>query len=197
MTSANALQKKPKRISCGVLDDLSTLPATPDFLARAYVSLIPQMMGSLRNHLRTLEGGDLRIGQFRMMLAIRMEENPSLSQVAEVVGLTLPSASKVVDELERRSLIRRQSDKLDRRRQNLSLTAEGMDVLEMVKRTAETHFAVLFSQLTPAERSFLLCAAETLRPLFGIRAADLAGVSSSVTGRSDKPPVAEESTEAG
>ena len=46
-------------------------PATPavdaDSLAKAFVSLIPQMMGSLRRHLRTAEGGDLRVGEFRMI----------------------------------------------------------------------------------------------------------------------------------
>ncbi len=169
---------------------------SPTTLGRAYVALIPQMMGSLRSHLRTLEGGDLRVGQFRMMMAIRMEDQPSLSQVAEFVGLTLPSASKVADELERRGLISRQPDKLDRRRQILSLTAQGMEVLEMVKRTAETHFAGLFSQLTSAERSFLLCAAETLRPLFGIRTTDPTRVSAAVTGPVDKPPTAEKNANA-
>ena len=166
---------------------------SPTLLGRAYVALIPQMMGSLRSHLRTLEGGDLRVGQFRMMMAIRMEDQPSLSQVAEFVGLTLPSASKVADELERRGLIRRQPDKFDRRRQILSLTSQGMEVLEMVKRTAETHFAGLFSQLTPAERSFLLCAAETLRPLFGIRTPLPASASASGTDHANNPPAAHKS----
>ncbi len=135
-------------------------------LAKAFVSLIPHMMGSLRRHLRTAEGGDLRVGQFRMMMAIAMAPDLSISNAAEVMGLTLPSASKVADELQRAGFVQRTEDRKDRRRALLSLTAAGIGVLQTVQRAAEEHFANIFQPLTPMERSFLLCAAETLRPLF-------------------------------
>ena len=142
-----------------------------DVLARAFVSLIPHMMGSLRRHLRTAEGGDLRVGQFRMMMAIAMSPELSISNAAEVMGLTLPSASKIAVELARAGLVQRKEDSQDRRRSLLSLTAAGMEVLQSVQRAAEDHFANVFQPLTPRERAFLLCAAETLRPLFkpGVR----------------------------
>ena len=135
-------------------------------LAKAFVSLIPHMMGSLRRHLRTAEGGDLRVGQFRMMMAIAMESELSVSNAAEVMGLTLPSASKMADELVREGLIQRREDHHDRRRALLSLTPAGGAVLRTVQQAAEDHFAAIFEPLTPMERAFLLCAAETLRPLF-------------------------------
>ena len=145
-------------------------PATPavdaDSLAKAFVSLIPQMMGSLRRHLRTAEGGDLRVGEFRMMMAIAMSPELSISNAAEVMGLTLPSASKVADELVRAGFIQRREDRHDRRRSLLSLTPAGVAVLRTVQQAAEDHFAAIFEPLTPMERAFLLCAAETLRPLF-------------------------------
>jgi DNA-binding MarR family transcriptional regulator len=137
-----------------------------DTLAKAFVSLIPHMMGSLRRHLRTAEGGDLRVGQFRMMMAIAMAPNLSMSNAAEVMGLTLPSASKVADELQRSGFVQRTEDSQDRRRALLSLTPAGIEVLHTVQRAAEEHFAAIFQPLTPMERGFLLCAAETLRPLF-------------------------------
>lgn len=96
----------------------STVPAVT--LAKAFVSLIPHMMGSLRRHLRTAEGGDLRAGQFRMMMAVAMSPELSISNAAEVMGLTLPSASKVADELARAGLLQRKEDRRDRRRSLLS-----------------------------------------------------------------------------
>ena len=137
-----------------------------DTLARAFVSLIPHMMGSLRRHLRTAEGGDLRVGQFRMMMAVAMSPELSISEAAEVMGLTLPSASKIADELARAGLLQRKEDHRDRRRSLLSLTPGGVAVLQSVQRAAENHFIQIFQPLTPMERGFLLCAAETLRPLF-------------------------------
>ncbi len=137
-----------------------------DALAKSYVSLIPNMMGSLRRHLRTAEGGDLRVGQFRMMMAVEGSPGLSISSAAEVVGLTLPSASKMVDELELSGFIIRGEDSKDRRRALLSLTPAGGAVLRSMQCAAERHFAAIFEPLTPMERAFLLWAAETLRPLF-------------------------------
>jgi DNA-binding MarR family transcriptional regulator len=101
-----------------------------------------------------------------MMMAIAMESELSISNAAAVMGLTLPSASKVADELVREGLIRRREDRRDRRRSLLSLTPAGVAVLRTVQKAAEDHFAAVFKPLTTAERTFLWCAAETLRPLF-------------------------------
>lgn len=161
----NALKKKLNRPSPAALNAAeATVPTAT--LAKAFVSLIPHMMGSLRRHLRTAEGGDLRVGQFRMMMAVAMSPELSISNAAEVMGLTLPSASKVADELARAGLLQRKEDRRDRRRSLLSLTPAGIAVLQSVQRAAEDHFIQIFQPLTPMERGFLLCAAETLRPLF-------------------------------
>ena len=162
----NALQKKLNSQNMTASDLAIAEAVDAAALARAFVSLIPNMMGSLRRHLRTAEGGDLRVGQFRMMMAIAMESELSISNAAAVMGLTLPSASKVADELAREGLIQRREDRHDRRRSLLSLTPAGVVVLRSVQQAAEDHFAAVFSPLTPAERAFLRCAAETLRPLF-------------------------------
>ncbi|MGC8623954.1 MAG: hypothetical protein ACP5VQ_01655, partial [Phycisphaerae bacterium] len=74
--------------------------------------------------------------------------------------------SKVADELVREGFIQRREDRNDRRRALLSLTPAGGAVLRTVQQAAEDHFAAIFEPLTPMERAFLLCAAETLRPLF-------------------------------
>ncbi len=144
---------------------------SPQLLAQAYLALIPIMMGSLRSRLRTLEVGDLRMGPFRVLMEVHVEKNPTLSQVAINMGLALPAASKIADELESRGYIARTPDQADRRKNMLSLTAAGERVMNVVKNEAEKHFANLFASLTAAERGFLLCAAETLRPVFRVSGA--------------------------
>ncbi len=142
------------------------LTVDADTLAGAFLSLIPQMMGTLRRHIRATGGREFRVGHFRMMLAIYMRKEISISQTARCMGLTLPTASKMADDLERRKLIRRQADKKDRRLALLSLTAPGSEVLQKMMLCAQKHLAEIFGSLTPMERAFLLCAAQTLRPLF-------------------------------
>ena len=56
---------------------------------------------------------------------LNRNQGASLSEVAEHVGLTLPSVSKMVDGLVTRGLLTRATDPGDRRRLTLSLTPAG------------------------------------------------------------------------
>ena len=50
---------------------------------------------------------DLSVPQFRTLLFLRRHPGASLSEVAEHIGLTLPSISKMIDRLEARDLLAR------------------------------------------------------------------------------------------
>ncbi len=135
-------------------------------VAVALLSLIPRMMATLRQHLRSTDGLELRGGQFRLLMIVQAHNQVSISRAAYLIGLTVPTTSKIVDELTQQKLLSRHSDTADRRRVLLSLTAYGELVLGTVSQAACTHLANLLEPLTPTERSFILCAVETLRPLF-------------------------------
>ncbi len=135
-------------------------------LAAALLTLIPRMMATLRQQLQSTDGLELRGGQFRLLMIVDAHHPISISRAACLLGLTVPTTSKIADELTQQNLLSRQSDAADRRRVLLSLTTHGKSVLETVSEAARTHLATLLKPLTPTERSFILCSVETLRPLF-------------------------------
>lgn len=55
-------------------------------------------------------------------------EEPTVSRLAELLGVTRQAASKVVDEMVRRGYLLRASDPADRRRTRLRLSAKGRRV---------------------------------------------------------------------
>ncbi len=145
-------------------------------VAVALLTLIPRMMATLRQHLRSADGLELRGGQFRLLMIVQTHHQISISQAAYLIGLTVPTTSKIVDELTQQKLLSRHADTTDRRRVLLSMTGYGQSVLETVSQAACAHLADMLERLTPTERSFILCAVETLQPLFAPQAGENASL---------------------
>jgi DNA-binding MarR family transcriptional regulator len=78
---------------------------------------------------------DLGRGSGRVKSLIWLAEGPlSLSGLAEAVGVDAPYATLIVDNLEERGLVERQSDPADRRRKLVTLTPAGRDAVAEVLR---------------------------------------------------------------
>jgi DNA-binding MarR family transcriptional regulator len=78
---------------------------------------------------------DLGRGSGRVKSLIWLTEGPlSLSGLAEAVGVDAPYATLIVDSLEERGLVERQSDPADRRRKLVSLTPAGQAAVAQVLR---------------------------------------------------------------
>ncbi len=98
--------------------------------AQDVLEVVPQVMRAIRTELRRHRAADLSVPQFRTLAFIDRQADASLSDVAEHIGLTLPSMSKIVDGLVTRKLVTRQTHPTDRRRMTLALTARGQTALE-------------------------------------------------------------------
>ena len=104
----------------------TTLRGTaPDRCARDVLEGVPAVMRFLRHHMRAHRQAGLTVPQFRAMVFAHHGEERSLSAMAEHIGLSLPAASRMVDLLVRRGLLRRETQPGDRRRIALSLTRRG------------------------------------------------------------------------
>ena len=53
----------------------------------------------------------------------------SLSELAALLGMTLPGAGKIVDEMERRGYVERRPDQVDRRVKHIALSRRGREAL--------------------------------------------------------------------
>ncbi len=135
-------------------------------IAQEILETVPMIMRTIRAELRSHRGPDLSVPQYRSLNYIHKNPGASLSGVAEHVGLTLPSTSKLVDGLVERGLIDRRECTEDRRRIDLVLTAEGIAILEDSYRNTQARLSRLLSGLVAPQAETVIEAMRILRPLF-------------------------------
>jgi DNA-binding MarR family transcriptional regulator len=122
-----------------------------DECARGLLVGIPAIMRFIRSHMRQGHQSDLTVAQFRALVFVSLNERPSLSQTAEHLGLSLPAASRMVDLLVRRRLMRRQARPEDRRRVVLSLTPRGRHTFTTAHQATQVALARTLERLSQRE----------------------------------------------
>ena len=137
-----------------------------DQCAREVLETVPLVMRTVRAEMRRHRTADLSVPQFRTLNYLNRQAGASLSQVAEHVGLTLPSTSLLVDGLVERKLILRNTHAADRRRITLTLTARGQSVLEAAHGATQAALAEQLAALSAKDRMIVAQAMQALRPLF-------------------------------
>jgi DNA-binding MarR family transcriptional regulator len=150
----------------------SLQPATdgavsPDRCARELLSGAPAIMRFLRDQMRSNRQAELTVPQFRALIFISQNEKPSLSAMAEHLGLSLPATSRMVEVLVKRGLVERRARRADRRCISLSLTAPGRAALRVALQAAQTALARRFDALSARELALVSRALRVLGLVFG------------------------------
>lgn len=145
---------------------------TLDACARELLDVMPLVMQDLRRTMRSQRSADLRVPELRSLAFLRHAPGSNLTDLAEYIGVSLPSMSKLVDALAVRNLIDRQPDPGDRRRVRLFLTEEGMALLMTAREAVKAGFTAKLSQLGPEEVAKVAMGLGLLRGLFSCAAAD-------------------------
>ena len=78
-----------------------------DECARQLLDTAPQIMRFIRAEMRSHRGHDLSVPQFRTLTFVNRNPEVSLSHLADHLGLTLPSTSKLVDGLVNQKVVTR------------------------------------------------------------------------------------------
>ena len=85
--------------------------------------------------IRAIDESGLNFPQMKVLVALSGETHAAgatVKDVSEHVGLSLPSASRTVDDLVKRALATRAEDPDDRRVRRISLTAEGQEIADQL-----------------------------------------------------------------
>jgi DNA-binding MarR family transcriptional regulator len=130
------------------------------------MDLVPQMMNRIRKEMRGHRLTGLSVPQFRTLVYLYRNRNASLSDVADHVGLQLPTMSKTVDALVTRKLIVRRVSPEDRRHIRLRLSARGLAELRKTRQSTEKRLAEALAVLTPSQQALIMEALQTLLPVF-------------------------------
>ncbi len=142
------------------------MDATPHATAGELLDVVPRVMRVLRAQMHSHRAADLSVPEFRTLGFLNGHAGASLSDVADHIGLTLPSMSKLIDGLVERKLVTREFDPGDRRRVTLTLTGRGRAILQAAHAPTQAYLAEVLSALSPVERATVVQAMRMLRPLF-------------------------------
>jgi len=142
------------------------MPTSPDACAQEILDVVPVVMRTIRAELRRHRTADLSVPQFRTLAFIDSRADASLSDVAEHIGLTLPSMSKIVEGLVVRKFVTRQTARDDRRRMTLALTARGQTALQVSREATRACLAEDLAALSDRQRETIVQAMGILRPVF-------------------------------
>ncbi len=137
-----------------------------DACAAEILDVVPTVMRFIRTEMRSRRDPGLSVPQFRTLMYVHRNQERSLTDVSEHLGLTPASTSTLVDGLSRRGLLRRDASALDRRRISLSLSATGQAAMESVRRGTRATLAAALSSLAAPELAVIARAMEALRRPF-------------------------------
>src|SRR5690242_14734634 len=111
-----------------VLAPATDSSTSADECARALLDGLPPVMWFIRRNMRQQRIGGLSVPQFRALCLLARFPSASLSHIAEHLGSSQPSASRLITGLVARGLVAREECENDRRQVTLVLTPRGKEV---------------------------------------------------------------------
>ncbi len=113
--------------------------------------------------LEALGGLELTLTQIKLLAYLEdNEEEITLKRAAELAHVSLPGASRMVDDLVRRGFVLRQEDVADRRMKRITLTEEGRRVSRRLNDARLSGLRQFVESLSRTERDALASAVSTL-----------------------------------
>ena len=97
-------------------------------------------------------GTGLSLAQFQLLAAFGEKDEWPVGELAEAGGVAPPTATRMLDGLERDGIVERTHSTEDRRRVTVRLTPRGRRVLKQKREQVAAKRKQLFKSLTPAER---------------------------------------------
>ena len=103
--------------------------------------------------------------QLAALAALERHESMTPGELAEHEKVQPPSMTRVIAVLEERGLVRREPHATDRRQVILTVTDDGRDLVQHVRRRREAWLAQRLQELTPGERQILRAAGPILEKI--------------------------------
>ena len=142
------------------------MAVSPEETARDLLEVVPLITRELRSEMRKQSSTDLTVAQFRTLAFVDRNVGASLLEVANHLGLTPPSTSRLIDGLITRGMIIREDHPADRRRVKLTVTPRGQRILEASRQGTLNYLANKLGCLNANDRKTIVKAMKTLQPIF-------------------------------
>jgi len=134
--------------------------------ASELLEVVPLVMRAMRSEVRRDRTPELSMPQFRALSFVGRNEGAALTEVAAFLGLTLPTASKMIDGLVESGFVIRKSSPSDRRKLRLRLSQEGLQKYEAIQLHARQYLTGRLEHLNYTQREQISTALHLLREAF-------------------------------
>jgi DNA-binding MarR family transcriptional regulator len=116
--------------------------------------LLPQIMkGMAQNENNYLSQGKITLPQFRVLVYLLREGEKTMSNAADMLGVSKPSATGTVDCLIAQGLVGRRHDKEDRRIVWIAITSQGKKIADDILKQKRRTMIKIFGSLSSAARA--------------------------------------------
>jgi DNA-binding MarR family transcriptional regulator len=106
------------------------------------------------------------VPQFRSLVMLRTLQAANLSALAEQLGASHPTTSRIISGLVRQGLVQRRQSECDRRQVELCLTTRGAAVMETARKATREQLAREIANFDRPTRAAVLQAMIALQSLF-------------------------------
>lgn len=136
--------------------------------AQAVLDGVPAAFQFIRFTATQKRAKGLSVQQFRALGYLYKRPGDSLSMLAEYLGVSLATSSRLIDALVRKNLVHRATDPTSRRRVHLSPTPRGKQILTEVVRWTQQQLAGRLQNLPAPSRRRVIAAMSDLHNVLNL-----------------------------
>lgn len=134
-------------------------------LSRLFFKVVPNSMSMVRCHIKRVSDSSFSFSKYRILANVKRGIT-TVSEIAELHGVSQPAISKLVNSLVEEGYLSRHESLLDRRVTMLKLTKEGTKQFQKIKNEASKNFESKFDVLNKSELAELNRALQCLDNFF-------------------------------
>jgi DNA-binding MarR family transcriptional regulator len=112
-------------------------------------------------------GEDVTLTQYRSLVVLASRGPQTIADLAELLAVTPPTASRLCERLVKKGLIRRRAGQHDRRQVRIALTATGRELIDAVTVRRRREIAELMSSIRPEAQRSVVAALTQLAEVAG------------------------------
>ncbi len=101
-------------------------------------------------------GEEVTLTQYRTLIVLASRGPQNLAGLAEAVGVTPATATRMCDRLVKKDLIERRAEPDDRRHVHLTLTKKGLALVSKVTRRRRREIEAIVKSIEPREQAILV-----------------------------------------
>jgi DNA-binding MarR family transcriptional regulator len=123
---------------------------------RELFQIMTRRFGLLNKNCCSVGGTDISLVQSHILYEIQRQDNPSMQQIADTLGMDITTFSRQIQKLSKMELVKKTPLPEDRRVYILSLTAQGKFIAATIDAEMNRYLSEVFSHMSDFEKDMVV-----------------------------------------